>query len=680
MVTPRQRLFASGLAVTLALVSGHVPAVAESSDDRPSRPDLEIGSDASVESQAVVMPSVFSDTRGSVHEESIDAAATAQIVAGFSDGTFRPGTHVSRAQIAAFLARAVALPASSAVGFSDVDESAHRGSIAALAGAGIVTGFSDGTFRPDESVSRGQMAVLVAKALRLDLTAPLKFTDVGAVHADYVAAVTEAGIVAGVTDTTFEPDRPVTRGQLATVISNALKLTDHPGSAARWLYAEHGGTVSLGQASMWVPPHVMAADGIARVAPVDAPAPTGAASSTMEAYDFDIEPPWNGDVTITLPATHEVLEAETPARHVLHYVDGDWVFEDVDSHDVDAGTVTFTTDELSEFTNHLMALAACGVGLEAAPAISAVVIRGAVVAGGVIAALACVGFAGAEYLLGDVLEKELREADFWPDLCYIVTAGLFDQEEACKKFQERYEPEGVDLSPCEQAPTAPCDDPPRAGGSVPEGTTLSFQVDPSSCAIGECSESSPMSGVMSGFTPNASVAITVRLPDGSDGNAVSGYGYTTKAFTDGSGTFKWVWWPDPGDALGTYSTTIVDNATGRTASADFAISKASTDDGGSTTPVTKNVSISKGSKPTSEPDCTTSSCRYINASGSGFAANSSVTIQCQENTGSGWSAFWTTKKSTNSAGSISYSSCFYGFPDNKVRVLIDGVVSNTITW
>jgi hypothetical protein len=171
----------------------------------------------------------FTDVPGGhPHAESIAAIDRSGVSTGYADRTFRPDQQVTRGQMASFLVRALDLPPGTAT-FSDVPSThTHRAAIAALATAGITAGFTDGTFRPDEPVARGQMASFLAAAI--DLDAPVltqaPFSDVGLdhPHGGAIAAVLQAGIASGFEDGTFRPEQGVTRAQMATFLARALIL------------------------------------------------------------------------------------------------------------------------------------------------------------------------------------------------------------------------------------------------------------------------------------------------------------------------------------------------------------------------------------------------------------------------------------------------------------------------
>ena len=110
---------------------------------------------------------LFSDVEGTTHEDAIAALVAAQITSGFPDGTYRPAEAVTRGQMATFLTNALDLEAGSEPGFSDVEGTTHEDAIAALVAAQITSGFPDGTYRPAEAVTRGQMAAFLARSLNL---------------------------------------------------------------------------------------------------------------------------------------------------------------------------------------------------------------------------------------------------------------------------------------------------------------------------------------------------------------------------------------------------------------------------------------------------------------------------------------------------------------------------------
>ena len=114
------------------------------------------------------VPSFLDVPGDNVHAPGILAIAAAGITLGLPDGRFDPAGTVTRGQMASFLARALQLPADASFTFPDVPADAtHAAGISAIAAAGITLGLPDGRFDPAGTVTRGQMASFLARALEL---------------------------------------------------------------------------------------------------------------------------------------------------------------------------------------------------------------------------------------------------------------------------------------------------------------------------------------------------------------------------------------------------------------------------------------------------------------------------------------------------------------------------------
>jgi hypothetical protein len=154
------------------------------------------------------------------------------VVAGYPDGTYRPGWEVTRDQMAVYMARALNLPTAAFEGsFSDVTTSQWAWPwIEALVRAGVVQGYPGGIYRPGQNVSRGQMAVYVARGIYGALTVPSgpangHFSDVpdytpGPAHPyyDFIEFTVAQNVVKGYPDGTYRPEANVTRDQMAVFV------------------------------------------------------------------------------------------------------------------------------------------------------------------------------------------------------------------------------------------------------------------------------------------------------------------------------------------------------------------------------------------------------------------------------------------------------------------------------
>lgn len=170
----------------------------------------------------------FADDDGNVHEGAIEAIVAEGITSGCVTTAKRycPLSKVTRGQMATFLSRALSLPAASRDHFSDDDGTTHEDAINRVAEAGITTGDASGAFKPGSPVSRGQMASFLVRALDLPATSSDHFgDDDGTTHEDSINRVAEAGIASGGTDGRFRPGAAVQRDQMASFLTRALGLT-----------------------------------------------------------------------------------------------------------------------------------------------------------------------------------------------------------------------------------------------------------------------------------------------------------------------------------------------------------------------------------------------------------------------------------------------------------------------
>ncbi|CAI6028340.1 hypothetical protein PAECIP112173_00534 [Paenibacillus sp. JJ-100] len=111
--------------------------------------------------------------------------------------------------------------------FSDIEPSSwYDRAVEVMVAQHIVTGISDTQFAPNKAVTRAEFAALLARMLDLKEVSSVGFTDVSQDrwYASYVAAAHQAGIVNGMSESTFGPDRQITREQMAVMTYNALQL------------------------------------------------------------------------------------------------------------------------------------------------------------------------------------------------------------------------------------------------------------------------------------------------------------------------------------------------------------------------------------------------------------------------------------------------------------------------
>lgn len=192
-----------------------------------------------------VPPAHFTDVSpGDTHGADVACVAWWGVADGTGPTTYSPTRQLTRAQMAAFVARLVAaaggaLPSAPATAFPDVANSAERLQIDQLAAVGIVSGEADGLYHPGQAVTREQLASFVARAYHYATNATLgpawagSYPDVpaGDVHAADIKAVAGAGIAVGYPDGSFGPTQAVTRDQVASFLARLLDVLVAQGHA-----------------------------------------------------------------------------------------------------------------------------------------------------------------------------------------------------------------------------------------------------------------------------------------------------------------------------------------------------------------------------------------------------------------------------------------------------------------
>lgn|GEM_PF-2875527 len=176
----------------------------------------------------------FGDTTGHWAEAFIAEATVKGIVEGDADGKFRPDDAVTRAQFIAMLMRALGTvepePITDGFGYSDDADIAKWAQpyVNAAVRQKIARGYEDHTFRPNATVTRAEMAVMIARAL--DLTtegiAFAAFTDADTIPAwakTAAAAAEQLGIVEGRGNRAFAPFEPATRAEAVVVLLRMLE-------------------------------------------------------------------------------------------------------------------------------------------------------------------------------------------------------------------------------------------------------------------------------------------------------------------------------------------------------------------------------------------------------------------------------------------------------------------------
>ena len=218
----------------------------EEDNDRPTRPDPD--------------PDDDKDDEDEEPEEDVTGLNTTDhyaYIAGYEDGTVRPDGNITRAEVATIFFRLMTDEYretcwSTSSGFTDVTAASwYNNAISTTANAGWVSGYPDGTFRPDAYITRAEFATIAARFLSDVYGGTSMFTDISGHWAeDYINRAAAAGWINGYADGTFRPNAYITRAEAVTLINRMLdrapdanhlladmvRWPDNPETA--WYYAD----------------------------------------------------------------------------------------------------------------------------------------------------------------------------------------------------------------------------------------------------------------------------------------------------------------------------------------------------------------------------------------------------------------------------------------------------------
>ena len=150
-------------------------------------------------------------------------------LSGYPDGTFGPDRNMTRAEVAQMfyaLLNDQNVPAT--VSFSDVPDGAwYADAVETLASLGMFTGYPDGTFHPNSTITRAEFAAAALSFADMAPSARCSFPDVSAQDwfYPYVASAAEYGWIGGYPDGTFHPSGSITRAEVAVIVNHMLGRT-----------------------------------------------------------------------------------------------------------------------------------------------------------------------------------------------------------------------------------------------------------------------------------------------------------------------------------------------------------------------------------------------------------------------------------------------------------------------
>ena len=166
------------------------------------------------------------DISGHWAKDSIMKLINAGVISDYPDGTFKPDKAVTRAEFTVMIVKALNLETRAGKTFTDTASHWAKDSIATAAAHGIISGYDENIFGPDDLITREQAAVIIARAAKLEaVNGELTFTDSKAISPwakPGVAAAFKGGFISGYPDNSFRPQGNTTRAEAVSLILKAI--------------------------------------------------------------------------------------------------------------------------------------------------------------------------------------------------------------------------------------------------------------------------------------------------------------------------------------------------------------------------------------------------------------------------------------------------------------------------
>ncbi|MDD2620776.1 MAG: S-layer homology domain-containing protein, partial [Syntrophomonadaceae bacterium] len=167
--------------------------------------------------------STNTDINGHWAQSQIENLSGQSVINGYPDGTFKPDKSITRAEFATALVKAFELNSKNGKVFDDTANHWAKDYISSANAAGIVNGYDETRFGPDNVISREQMAVMIVKAAGLEKPAAGKsFSDVNQISVwakDAVSTASGHNVISGYPDNSFKPQGSTSRAEAAVVLN-----------------------------------------------------------------------------------------------------------------------------------------------------------------------------------------------------------------------------------------------------------------------------------------------------------------------------------------------------------------------------------------------------------------------------------------------------------------------------
>lgn len=174
--------------------------------------------------------SQLKDIDGHWAQVQIQSMSDKGIITGYPDNAFKPNNTITRAEFITLTNRAFSYKETAQINYTDVSVSDwFAPEIAKAKAAGYIAGYEDGTMKPNAEISRQEVAKILAVILKLNISNGVidYFNDSASIPAwskEYIAAMTKGAYMNGYPDGTFKPTKSLTRAEAAVIMNRSLDV------------------------------------------------------------------------------------------------------------------------------------------------------------------------------------------------------------------------------------------------------------------------------------------------------------------------------------------------------------------------------------------------------------------------------------------------------------------------
>lgn len=178
----------------------------------------------------------FSDINNHWAKSAITTFIDRGHIKGYSDGTFRPNSNITRAEFISIVNNAFGFKEKGTENFTDVKSTDwYYGEVVKAMKQGYISGYGDKTFKPNKAITREEACKIIGSIVNVNGDGTILFNDKKGIStwaSKYVDGLSDKGIIKGYSDNTFRAKNNITRGESVVVVSNSTSTNNTSGGGS----------------------------------------------------------------------------------------------------------------------------------------------------------------------------------------------------------------------------------------------------------------------------------------------------------------------------------------------------------------------------------------------------------------------------------------------------------------